>query len=105
MRNFKDLQEKWFVTMTDSFFSGWGKAPNTNKLIFLCDNLEEAEIVESNAKSRGDQKYVRIGGKPPKYFRIKLFEEDAMIDGKYVQLKTKDDYKKWYVKDYFKKTN
>ena len=100
--NTKNLKGKVFVTMTDSFMSGWGKAPQLNKLIFICDTLEEAIIVEENAKARGDQKYINICHSTPSYFRLRLFENDLTVGNKFVQLKTKRSYSNWFIKDYFK---
>lgn len=48
---------KYWVTMTDPFLSGWGMAKGkTAKFIYECENYEEAEIVEQNARNRKDQK-------------------------------------------------
>ena len=78
---------KWYVSMTDSFMSGWGKADRqTNKLIFGCNTLEEAEIVEQNANNRTDQKYVSLCMNAPTYNKSRY----------YVQFKTKHDYPTWY---------
>ena len=47
------MENKWYVTMTDSFMSGWGLAKNkTNKLVVECDSLQDAEVVCNNAKLR-----------------------------------------------------
>ena len=76
-----------YVTMTDSFMSGWGRAKGrTNKLVFICDNMEEAEIVEANAKARGDQKRVNIRSTTPYYDETRI----------YAQFKTKETYPTWY---------
>jgi hypothetical protein len=83
-----------FVTMTDTFMSGWGKAENKiNKLVFICDNYEEATIVAENARNRGDQKYINITNKKPYY----------SSDRYYVQFKNKEEYPNWYKKGYFNK--
>ena len=87
--------DKYYVTMTDSFMSGWGKADGKkNKLVFECDTYEEAETVVDNAESRSDQKYINIYTKKP-YFNSGRF---------YVQHKTKEDYPSWYKPGYFRKT-
>ena len=46
--------KKYYVTMNDTFMSGWGYAEGKiNKLIFECDSYKEAEIVAENARYRG----------------------------------------------------
>ena len=85
--------KKYYVTMTDSFLSGWGLADKKiNKLVFECDNMSEAFIVEQNAKNRTDMIYVNIASNKPYYNKEKY----------YPQYKTKKDYPSWYEKDYFK---
>ena len=87
---------KIYVTMTDSFLSGWGMAKGKiNKLVFECDSYEEAEIVADNARNRGDQKYINISYKKPYYNKNKYF----------VQFKTKEEYPNWYKENYFKKVS
>lgn len=82
----------YYVTMTDRFMSGWGKAQDKiNKLVFECETLEEAEIVAENARSRSDQKHVSIRTTKPYYPK----------DTHYTQIKTKEEYPSWYKKGYF----
>tara|TARA_R110002012_G_scaffold170775_2_gene335356 strand:+ start:3574 stop:3867 length:294 start_codon:yes stop_codon:yes gene_type:complete len=51
----------FYITLTDTFMSGWGKARNlTNRLILPCASLDEAARVEQYAKSRKDTKNVRF---------------------------------------------
>jgi hypothetical protein len=58
----------YYVTMTDTFFSGWGQAKGRiAKYIAPASSLEEAEVVAYNAKARGDQKNVNIVSKKPSY--------------------------------------
>lgn len=60
--------KKIYVTMTDKFMSGWGMAANkTNKFIIVCDNWEQAEIIERNAKKRSEMKYINICINKPRY--------------------------------------
>lgn len=81
-----------YVTMTDKFMSGWGKAEGKiNKLIFECETLEEAEIVAENARNRSDQKYVNICSTKPYYNKDRYF----------AQVKTKKDYPTWYKRGSF----
>jgi len=90
----EEKQEKYYVSMTDTFMSGWGEARNKiSKLIFLCDTLEEAQIVKDNAEQRSDQKYVNIHTEKPYYNK----------DRYHTQIKTKGDYNSWYVKNLFRK--
>lgn len=82
----------YFVTMTDKFMSGWGEATGKiNKLIFVCDSYEQAEIVEQNANNRKDMKYVNICSTKPHYSSERY----------YPQVKTIEDYPRWYEKNYF----
>lgn len=91
-----------YVTTTDTFMSDWGHAEGKiNKLIFFCDSMEQAEIVADNARCRDDQKQVQIHHKPPNYLRKKKGKE-YVDDYRYVQIKTIDDYPKWYEKNYFR---
>lgn len=84
----------FYVTMTDTFMSGWGMAEGKkNKLVFICESLDEANIVAENARNRTDQSYINICTKKP-YYNSKYY---------YTQYKTKDEYPKWYEKDYFKR--
>jgi hypothetical protein len=94
---------QWFVTCIDTFMSGWGHAEGkTNKLIFLCDNEKEAEIVADNAEDRSDQRNVQIHSTPPTDLRYKK-GTDYETNGKYVQIKTKKDYPTWYKEGSFRK--
>ena len=87
-----------YVTMTDKFMSGWGPSDGLiNKLIFLCEDYTEAQIVYNNALSRGDQKYINICSSKPSYYRS-TFGDSYTVGDKYVQIKTKDNYPTWYQK-------
>ena len=90
----------YYVTMTDRFMSGWGRAPRTNKLIFLCDDMTEAQTVEENARNRSDQKYINICGSRPKHYRSTM-GSNYELNGAFVQIKTKADYPTWYEKGAF----
>jgi len=83
----------YYVTMTDTFLSGWGQAKNKiAKFVNECETLEEAAIVADNARCRTDQKCVNIVYSKPYYNK----------DRYHVQYKTKTDMPNWYIKDYFK---
>jgi len=84
---------KYWVTMTDKFTSYWGKSERKiNKLVFECETLEEAFIVEQNAINRTDQKNINICANKPYYNKNQY----------YTQIKNKIEYPSWYEKDYFK---
>lgn len=88
-------KNKYYVTMTDNFLSGWGSAKNKiNKLIFICDNYKEAEIVFNNASNRNDMKYINICFNFPYHLNNNKY---------YTQIKTKEDYKSWYKDNFFNK--
>jgi len=49
---------KFYVTMTDTFLSGWGKADGKKaKYIVCCDTYDDAERIEQTAKNRKEMKY------------------------------------------------
>ena len=78
---------KIYVTMTDAFLSGWGRAEGKiNKLVFICDNLEEAERIVHYARTRREMKYINIRYDKPYYNSNRYL----------VQFKTKEDYPLWY---------
>ena len=92
MKTLQTTKPEYYVTMTDKFMSGWGMAKGKiNKLIFECDSYEQACIVAENAENRNDQKNVNISKNKP-YYNAKRF---------YVQIKTNEDYSKWYEKGAF----
>ena len=81
------MKNKIYVSMTDTFLSGWGLSEGKiNKLIFECDNYEEAMLVLNNAKNRKEMKYIKVHEKMPKYKESKYF----------VQIKNKNVYPNWY---------
>lgn len=83
-----------YVSMEDSFMSGWGQAENkTNVLVFLCSTLEQALIVEENAQNQGSMKKIKVSNKKPQF----------SPQYNYVQTKTIEDYPKWYEKGLFPK--
>lgn len=82
----------FYVTMTDTFLSGWGKAEGKKaKYVYVCNTREEAEIVKENARRRGDQKYINIRITKPVYSSITHF----------VQYETKETSPCWYIPRYF----
>ena len=86
--------EKYYVTMTDNFMSGWGIADKKlNKLVFECASYSQACIVVDNAECRTDQKYINICKNKP-YYNKKYY---------YTQYKTIANYPNWYRQGYFKR--
>ncbi len=58
----------FYVTMTDKFMSGWGRAEGKiNKFVVVCDTYEQAEAIERNAHKREEMKYINITSKKPCY--------------------------------------
>ena len=63
----------YYVTMTDKFMSGWGKAEGrTAKFVVECETYEQAETRENNAKKREEMKDINITTKKP-YFNPKKY--------------------------------
>ena len=84
----------YWVTMTDRFMSGWGKADNRiNKLVISCYSYDEALIVEANAKARSEMKHINICQKEPRY-----------NDNKYLVSwhgREQGDYESWFKVGHF----
>ena len=79
--------------MTDKHMSGWGDAKGKiNKLIFVCDSEEEAEIVKDNAVHHGSMKNVNVVYKKPTYNSEKYL----------AQVKDKKSSPRWYTSGHFK---
>jgi hypothetical protein len=86
--------QKYYVSMTDSFLSGWGMAKDkTNKLVIECDTWNEAMIVKRNAKDRSEMKYVRLSYNKPKYNQSFY----------YTQYETKANYEGWFKPNNFRR--
>lgn len=82
----------YYVTMTDKFMSGWGYARNkTNKLVIICETMEEAQIVYNNACNRSEMKYINIRSSKP-YYNERSY---------YTSYHDKLDYQSWFIPDYF----
>ena len=83
----------YYVTMTDKFMSGWGKAEGkTNKVVLECDTYQEAQVVAENARNRGDMNYINIRATKPYY-----------NNNYYVSYHDKTTYTEWYTPNYFRK--
>jgi hypothetical protein len=89
------MNEKCWVTMTDTFMSGWGPARGKiNKLVIECGNIHEAEIVAQNASDRTDQKNIRIA------FRKPYYPSRAYV----VSWHDKETYPCWFESGFFKRS-
>lgn len=67
----REIPDKpYYVTMTDKFMSGWGRAKGKiNKFVIGCDTLKQAETIERNAHDRDEMIYVNICYNKPRYNR------------------------------------
>lgn len=80
----------WYVTMIDTFMSGWGPAKGKqNLLVFECENEMEANNVARYARSRNDQTDIKI-------YSANQDLPDYNPKKFYVQTITKEDYPMWY---------
>jgi hypothetical protein len=62
------MNNKYYVSMTDNFLSGWGLAEGKiNKYIVECNSYEQAKIIENNARKRSEMKYISICINKPCY--------------------------------------
>lgn len=90
------MTNKYYVSMTDKFMSGWGMAANQiNKLVIECDSYEEAVIVYNNAINRSEMKYVNLNITKPYYNQ----------DNYEVSRHDKSDYSTWFKEGAFKRYN
>lgn len=86
----------WYVTMIDTFMSGWGMSRGKkNLLIFECENIQEATAVSNNASNRGDQSEINT------YSEDKLPEFDT--EKYYISYADKETHTRWYKPNSFKK--
>lgn len=76
----------YYVTMTDEFMSGWGKAENKiNKYVVCCETMQQAGTIAKNARKRNEMKYINIRTRKPYYNNnkyittFKKFEELGKI--------------------------
>ena len=57
-----------YVTMTDTFMSGWGMAENRiNKYVVVCDTDTQARTIVKNAGKRREMKYINMRSTKPSY--------------------------------------
>lgn len=64
----KNLQPKFYVTMTDKFLSNWGMSKGKiNKFVVAVPNYEKATIIKRNAQQRSEMKFINITTRKPRY--------------------------------------
>lgn len=67
-RGDKIPKKNYYVTMTDSFMSGWGMSRGRkNKYVVGCDTYKQAEVVLHNAQRRPEMKYPNLTSRKPYY--------------------------------------
>lgn len=60
--------KNYYVTMTDSFMSDWGRAKGKiNKFVVGCDTHLQAKLIHKTAKQRPEMKYVNLLKHKPFY--------------------------------------
>ena len=90
MMSQEEKKVKYWVTMTDKFMSGWGKAENRiNKLVISCYSYDEALTVEKNASNRSEMKHVNIRSTKPYYSSSSYYVSYHGRD--------QEDYKSWFI--------
>lgn len=61
----------YFVTMTDRFLSGWGRAEGkTAKRVVICNSYRQAQIIADgirNCRNQNGMRYVNICSELPRY--------------------------------------
>lgn len=84
----------WYVTMNDSFMSGWGGARGKiASYVYPCASFEEAEAVAANARARTDQRRVNIvSGHDKAGFQ----RRPRLQRGHIYQVVTRADAPRWY---------
>lgn len=62
------MDKKIYVTMTDTFLSGWGGASGRiSKFVIICDNRVQAEKAAEKFRGYREMKYVSIRYSRPNY--------------------------------------
>ena len=62
------MQTQFYVTMLDTFMSGWGMAKGKDNIMIVeCDSLEDAELIAENAAKRSEMKNIDIWTEMPEY--------------------------------------
>lgn len=64
----KENNIEWFVTASDKFLSGWGRAnKKISKMVVCCNSLEQAREIAMNYENRTDLNRINICGNKPYY--------------------------------------
>lgn len=62
------MSEKYYVSMTDKFLSGWGSSRGkTSKLVIVCNTRQQAEKAMDRARTREEMKYINLHFEKPYY--------------------------------------
>jgi hypothetical protein len=62
------MKTQFYVTMLDTFMSGWGMAKGKDNIMIVeCDSLEDAELIAENAAKRSEMKSINIWTEMPEY--------------------------------------
>jgi len=86
-------KQKYYVSMTDEFLSGWGMAKDKiNKLVLECNGYQEALTVASNARHRSEMRDIEILNIKP------IYDESKILTSWH----TKTDYDRWYKPNQFR---
>lgn len=80
------MNNKVYVSMTDKSKSNFDD--RIKKIVIVCNNLEEAQIVIDNARNKKEMKDINIRLKKP-YYPSNFY---------YVQYKDKIEYPEWFVR-------
>ena len=65
-------ETKFYVTMTDKFMSGWGRAKDKiNKYVIECNSMDDARTARGNAERRSEMKHINIYMRKPYYDKRK----------------------------------
>ena len=58
----------YYVTMTDKFMSGWGKAEGKiSKFVVECEDHMQAQQIMESARRRDEMKYINYTTTKPRY--------------------------------------
>ena len=77
-----------FVSMNDSFMSGWGNATGkTNTYSVECDTTAQMEQIAAHARTRPEMKYIRVSQRAPRNSttRIVTFKHYLDLGGCWIE--------------------
>lgn len=86
----------YYVSMTDKFMSGWGRADGLRNVLLLeCRDYDEARALEQWVKNnRAEMRRVNISERPA--LLRKTWGSEYELNGALVQIKTRDDMPMWF---------